>query len=442
MRKGRYLSALLLSAALLSACGEDRDSDNLQGSLRGQENIAVASEAEGNVGAGREIEITLWTFPVGNWGNPTTVGSLLTGFHRAHPDIHVSVEYLNYDDGDERIERAAGEGGLPDLIMEGPERLVANWGDKGMMVDISDLWESDTAGMIYENIKDACRHHNGSYYEFPVCMTAHCMAINYDMFREAGALPYIDEETHTWTAENFIKAVGALSDYGQEQAGVIYCENQSGDQGTRALINNLYGGTFTDEGHNFYTVDSEENRRALQMLFDLEGIVYDASMTAAEAIAAFCRGEAAMCFCWNGSIEIQQTINNPELDFEVFPMAFPAESGQPQLQGGIWGFGIFDSGEPERIEAAKTFIRYITEEDSVYRNAVISSSYWPVRDMGNIYVNDLLMTEYSLFMQYMGDYYQVTPGWAEARLAWCELLREVGGGANVEDALKNFSAAE
>ena len=30
----------------------------------------------------QETEISLWTFPVGNWGNPTTVSGLLTSFHK------------------------------------------------------------------------------------------------------------------------------------------------------------------------------------------------------------------------------------------------------------------------------------------------------------------------------------------------------------------------
>jgi len=36
-------------------------------------------------------------------------------------------------------------------------------------------------------------------------------------------------------------------------------------------------------------------------------------------------------------------------------MAFPTESGDPKLCGGIWGFGIFDNGDEAKIEAAKTF---------------------------------------------------------------------------------------
>ena len=225
-------------------------------------------------------------------------------------------------------------------------------------------------------------------------------------------------------------------------AGVIYCKNQSGDQGTRALVNNLYGGSFTDAEHTFYTVDSAENKKALQLLYDLEGITIEPSYTSSDAIDLFCKKETAMCFCWNVSMEVQQTINHPELDFEVFPMAFPTSEDTPKLQGGIWGFGIFDNGSEERIAAAKTFIRYMAENDIPYTRAVRASSYWPVRDMGNIYENDMLMTEYSIFMPYMGDYYQITPEWSEARTAWWQLLAKIGAGTDVSEAVKDFPLPE
>lgn len=431
MKKRCVLIGILLSAVLLSSCGTTIPS------------VEPESESEG----AQTMELTLWTFPIGNWGNPTAVASMLSAFHKDYPGIHVNVEYLSYDSGDDKISQAAANGTLPDLVMEGPERLVANWGEKGWMVDLSDLWESETAGEIYDNIREACHYRNGAYYEFPICMSAHCMAINYDMFREADALCYIDEETHTWSTENFIKAVEALHTYADAReenisAGIVYCKNQSGDQGTRALVNNLYGGTFTDAAHTVYTVDSEENKKALQLLYDLEGIDFEPSATSGDAIDLFCRKETAMCFCWNGALEVQQTINHPELDFEVFPMAFPTDQDAPRLQGGIWGLGIFDTGDQERIAAAKTFIRYMTENDVPYTRAVRASSYWPVRDMGNLYENDRLMTEYSIFMPYMGDYYQITPEWSTARTAWWQLLAKIGEGADVSEAVRGFPEAD
>lgn len=145
-----------------------------------------------------------------------------------------------------------------------------------------------------------------------------------------------------------------------------------------------------------------------------------------------------MCFCWNASIQIQQTINDPNFDFDVFPMAFPTDEGAPELQCGIWGFGIFNNDSDERIEAAKTFIRYITENDAPYTRAVLASSYWPVRDMDDIYENDMLMTEYSIFTPYIGDYYQTIPGWTQARAAWWLMLAKIGDGTDVSEAVKVF----
>ncbi len=423
MKKIIASSVALLAAVALTACGEEV----------GPTPDQVTEEPYG------ETEITLWTFQVGNWGNLTAVTGLITSFHKEHPEIHVNVECLDYDTGDQRIRDAVAEGTAPDLVFEGPERLGGDWGDQGLLADLTDLWEEDYASEIYENIRKACQHSNGEYYEFPVCMTAHCMAINYDLFQEAGALEYIDQETHTWSTEDFVHAVQALRAYGQERVGVLYCKNQSGDQGTRALVNNLYGGTFADESHSMYTIDGQENSLALKLLRDLEGIAFEPDTTSAEEIAQFCRGDLAMAFCWNASLEIAQIVNNPELDFEVFPMAFPVSEGEPRLQGGIWGFGIFDNGDEERVEAAKTFIRYMTENEDSYRRAVLTSTFWPVREMPEIYENDLLMTEYSIFMQYMGDYYQVTPGWAAAREGWWKMLQKIAGGEDVDTALREYA---
>lgn len=423
MKKLIFMCAALFTAACLSACSRDTVTEQIQ------------PKAE----AGSETELSFWTFPVGNWGNPTAVSSLIAGFHKEHPEIHVTVECVDYNSGDKKIQEAVSQGKAPDLVFEGPERLVAGWGNEGLLADLSDLWESDAAGEIYENIRKACQHTNGAYYEYPVCMTAHCMAVNYDLFKKAGALKYIDEETHTWTTKDFIKAVNALKAYGHEQAGAVYCCGQSGDQGTRALVNNLYGGTFTDEAHSVYTADSEENIKALVLLKKLKGITFEPDMTAADEIASFCSGELAMTFCWNASIEITQTVSHPELDFEIFPMAFPSADGRPSLQGGIWGFGIFDNGDEKRAEAAKTFIRYMTQNDDKYKRAVLTSFYWPVRELKHIYENDDLMTEYSMFMQYMGDYYQVTPGWDEARKGWWKMLQKAGNGENIPEAVHEFA---
>ena len=149
--------------------------------------------------------------------------------------------------------------------MEGPERLVANWGKKGVMAPLNDLWTDDAKKDIYASVESACRNDAGDYYEYPLCMTAHCMAVNMTKVKEVGADQYIDTDKHTWSTDGFLKTVDALYNGGYENVAAIYCSGQGGDQGTRAIINNMYGGTFTDAEHTKYTADSPENIKAIQL---------------------------------------------------------------------------------------------------------------------------------------------------------------------------------
>ncbi|MGN1314034.1 MAG: ABC transporter substrate-binding protein [Lachnospiraceae bacterium] len=434
----KKLIALLLVGAMslsLVACGGNTSEPAADTSAAVESEAAVeAGTEEATVGSDLAADITLWTYPVGNWGDAASVEALIAGFNEVYPNINVTVELLDYTNGDDQVNTAIEGGQAPDLIFEGPERLVANWGAKGLMVDLSDIWANDVSSQIYASIEAACKDASGAYYEYPVCMTAHTMAINYDLFEAADALQYIDEETHTWTTEGFQKAVEALVAYGHKNVGAVFCAGQGGDQGTRALVNNLYGGTFTNAEHTEYTANSEENVKALELLKSMEGINFDSSIVGGDEIALFCNGTLAMAFCWNVA---QEKANADAVDFDIFPMAFPSE-GTPALQGGIWGFGLFDNGDADRIAASKCFIEYITSDDAVYTEAVKTSTYWPVRDIEGIYDGDDIMTEYGMFMQYMGDYYQVTSGWAEARTAWWNMLQQVGAGTDVSAAVEEF----
>ncbi len=448
--KYRKILAMALSCVMafsLAACGsnsggnaEQKEDTNQTDDSKSDGDDAADDAADGEEEGGSSsgaTDITLWTYPIGNWGDSATVEGLISNFSKAYPDINVTVEYLDYTNGDDQINTAIEGGKAPDLVMEGPERLVANWGAKGLMVDLSDLWTDEAKEAIYDSVESACQNNDGVFYEYPLCMTAHTMAINRDVFEAADALQYLDEEKGTWTTEGFQKAVEAVAASGQAQVGAVFCGGQGGDQGTRALINNLYGGTFTNPEHSEYTANSEENVKALELLKGMEGINFDASIQGGDEVNLFSNGTLAMAFCWN----VSQEKNNAEtITFDVLPMAFPTESGDPKLCGGIWGFGIFDNGDAAKIDAAKKFIDFMANDEAQVVESVKASSYWPVKDLGNIYEGDDLMTEYSKFIPFMGDYYQVVGGWAEARTAWWNMLQQIGTGTDVKTAVDEFVA--
>ena len=443
----KQVSAILaasMAASMLVACGGSTSSAAT--STAPAESTSTASSeaapAESTADAGQAADITLWTYPIGKWGDSESVDALLADFNAQYPDIHVTVEYLDYTNGDDQVNTAIEGGSAPDIVMEGPERLVANWGAKGLMADLSDLWTDDQKADISASVEAACKDSSGAYYEFPLCMTAHCMAINKTVFEAAGAMQYVDAENHTWTTDNFLKAVQAVYDSGKTDVGAIYCSGQGGDQGTRAIINNMYGGTFTDAAHTKYTADSAENIKAIQTLHDTKGINFDASINGGEEITLFRNGTLQMAFCWNIAQQLNTDNNDAGLTNsgdEIFPMAFPTASGDPKLCGGIWGFGIFNNGDDAKIEAAKTFIDFIAADPDQVGASVLASTYFPVRaSVGDIYADNEIMSEYSKFMNYLGDYYQITPGWATARTEWWNMLQRVGTGEDVTTAVKTF----
>ena len=206
----KQVSAILaasMAASMLVACGGSTSSAAT--STAPAESTSTASSeaapAESTADAGQAADITLWTYPIGKWGDSESVDALLADFNAQYPDIHVTVEYLDYTNGDDQVNTAIEGGSAPDIVMEGPERLVANWGAKGLMADLSDLWTDDQKADISASVEAACKDSSGAYYEFPLCMTAHCMAINKTVFEAAGAMQYVDAENHTWTTDNFLK---------------------------------------------------------------------------------------------------------------------------------------------------------------------------------------------------------------------------------------------
>lgn len=435
--------ALALAMAMtlgLTACGPKTQGGSSSSASNGSQSASTPADG---------TEISLWTYPIGNWGKETEVKKLTDAF-AAETGINVKVEYLAYADGDDKVNTAIAGKNTPDLIMEGPERLVANWGKNGYMVDLSDMLDDTDKAEISEAALNACTTADGQVYEYPLVMTAHCMAVNLDAFKEAGADQYLDLENHTWTTENYFKAIEALNAKFGDTVTAVYCAGQGGDQGTRALINNLYGGTFTTPDHSAYTWDDANNIKAIEQLKNTKGVAFDASLQGGDEIDLFYKGILKMANCWNIAQQLNPnaadtgaglTVDGQEIAF----MSFPSETGTSALQGGIWGFGIFDNGDQAKIDAAKQFIKYMADSAHTV-DAVKTANYFSVRsaaegtDLSAIWADNEIMNEYQVLMPQLGDYYQVTKGWAAARTEWWNMLQEVGKGDDIATAIANHLA--
>ena len=395
----------------------------------------AATEAAAPAAPAVASEITLWTYPVGSWGDQATVDALMADFEAA-TGIKVVVEYVDYQTGDDKVNTAIEGGVAPDLILEGPERLVANWGAKGMMEDISDLFDDTAKANLTSGSQLDCFLGDAAY-EYPLCVSAFCMAINKTVFEAAGAMQYIDEETHTWkSVQAFIDAIDAVYAYTGKQVGAVYCGGQGGDQGTRELVKHLKGGDMTNPEHTEYLWNQPENIEALTFLANWDAVEFDPSIVAGDEIALFYNGTLNVAFCWN--VAQQQNPNTANTGAgltangdEILYMAFPADTTEEiRLGAQNYGFGIFAGKDEAKVAAAKEFIKYFCSGDGAAA-AVRAAGFFPAdTTVTGVYEGhemEAILEEYNATMiPLAADYYQVTTGWAEARTNWWNMLQEVG----------------
>ncbi len=405
--------------------------------------LPMASLAE------EKVDITLWTYPIGNWTNAETVDAIIANFNAVYPNISVTVQYLDYQSGDDQVTSAIEAGTTPDIIMEGPERLVTNWGAAGKMLDLSDLWTEEALADISatsEAVVAACKGVDGKYYEYPLCMTTHCMVIDRAAFEAADALQYLDEETRTWTTDGFVSALRALTEAGFYPTGIVYCGGQGGDQGTRALVNNLYSDYFVTEDGSSYNANSANNVKALELLQSMVAdgsLSANASFQASDELQAFANQTCAVTFCWNYSNYGQYA---SQTQFTPYAVAFPSDDGEPELEmAGPYGFCVFDNGDDARAEAAKTFIKFICDDPETGVLAAQTTGFFPVHaDWGDIYADAEdadIRAPFSLMGNYVGRYYNLTGGWTEQRALWWPLLTDIMlNGADVQTAADEYVA--
>ena len=436
--KLKRILALAMAAAMalsITACGG------------GDESTPSGSQPSGSQpSGGGAVTLTVASFNIGGFTDSAAWEPIIEAFNAQNPDVTIEILPVTYQDGDQQLANLIAGGNAPDIVFEGPERIIGNYANEGLLVDLSDLWEGVTD--IPESISSVSQL-DGTYYMYPLSVAAHCMAINYEVFEAAGALQYIDEETRTWTTDDFVAACEALKaamDAGtitMAETGIIYCGAQGGDQGTRALVNNLYSDYYVTEDGSSYNANSANNVKALELL---QGMVDEGTMgvstsyAAADELQAFANGTCAMTFCWNYSNYTQYA---EQAQFTPFAMAFPSDDGVPELEmAGPYGLCVFNNGDQAKIDAAKEFVKFVCDDQTAGVEAVKTTGFFPAHEgWGDIYEGDETRAPFSLMSEYLGRYYSLTPGWVAQRALWWPMLQAImGTGADVQTAADDYVA--
>lgn len=359
------------------------------------------------------IVLTLWVYGEGQWGDKAAVNELVTDYIATlgtATDLTVEVKMLDEDDQAALAAAIEARQG-PDLLVGTVSQIQHARRCGAETVDLTGC-----ARGVYDAVKDACTD-GGALFAAPLAMDVTAMAVNYELLRNVGALQYIDEAHHTWTTEGFISAVKAITAAGQVSSTVaLYCGGQNGDQGTRALVTNLYGGSVTNETHDRYVLNEQPTLDALTLLQGLKGVLFDDKIVGSDENVLFAQKQVAMTLCWNSRQE------QPE-GFTAFPMAYPTDQENAIFPGEVWAVAAFDKGDEAAAEAAKALVQYLTDTEAE-RCAAMTGRY-PVRAGGG--EEDI----WTAFTAHMAPYEQDAPGWAIARSEWWQLLQRIGDGGDV-----------
>ena len=393
----------------------------------------------------QSVEITWWAFPTFATIDETSgkyEQSLIDAFQEANPDITVKLEMIDFQSGPEKIVTAIEGGTAPDVLFDAPGRII-DYGKSGKLAPLNDLFTDEfKADVNNENIIAACSD-GENYYMYPISTAPFLMAVNKTVLEKEGLIDMINTEgERLWTTDEFTALNTALADKGYMNS-IVFCQNQGGDQGTRAYIMNLFSAQMVNPELTEWTINSEAGIKALQYTVDevaagrlTDGITYNGG----GAIEQFVAGTVTGSLLWSPGLAKNNAEAIKASGFEAIALPLPSDDGTPELEYLVNGFAVFNNGDEAKIAAAKKFITFLTDDPTYGPQNVLATNSFPVRSsFGDLYPGDEDMAFYASMTKYYGTYYNTIDGFAAMRPAWWSNLQAaLTGEKTAEQAMNDF----
>ncbi len=431
IRKALAIALALCMVLALSACGGQADSNSTPPA---NENTQPAESQDQGGEPTAEVELLWWvppTFIQDDGDQPGTYEQKLADeFNASHPGITVRVETIDFTTAGDKITTAIESDTAADVLFDAPGRII-EYGKNGKLVDLGDMFTADfIADVGNDDLLTSCQG-NGTYYMYPISASPFYMAINEKMWTDSGAMEFVNlEGDRSWTTDDFEKAIEKLHAAGYNP-GVLFCSGQGGDQGTRAFIANLYSGSVADGKE--YTFNSEPMIKGLtkaQEWLDKGWLGNGVQYNGGGSIELFVAGTTSWEFCWGTSAAGNNAAAMAENGVTPISLPFPSEDGKPVLEYLVNGFCVFDNGDEAKAEAAKTFIKWLCDNEE---NVTRTGAFPVMQSMGNLYPGDAEKELLIEFTKMYGPYYNTMDGFANMRAEWFDMLQKITGGGDVTE---------
>ncbi len=396
-------------------------------------------------------EIEFWGFP--NFTSESGIAGdfereLIAAFERENPSIKVNYTALSFADGEAKIEEAVKAGKMPDITYDAPGRILA-WANRGLLAPLDDALATEksyiTAGLLSVSAGADRRT-----YMYPMHEAPFSMAFNKEMLEDLGCiqlLPY-KRKDRRWTLAEYEALLAALKERlpTGKTPGVFYYQTQGGDQGTRAFLMNLYGGVrLLSNDYSRYTFNTPQAVKNVEWTLQAmrNGLLLNgSSLTSNDAIQMFVDARAAHTILYSPQLnriyDGKRKYNGR--DFTPIYMPFPNDTEAPLLEFIAGGACVFNTGDANRIKAAKRFLQFAATDEIWATRLVAATGGFPASSKIEIETTDAEFLYNSVLQKFFGQYYNNLTGFSEMRACWNTALKDAAAGKDVQNTLDRFVA--
>lgn len=391
-----------------------------------------------------EVTIEFWNFP--NFISSQTFDEeLIAAFEAKNPGIKVKLQKLSFNDGPAQINSAIVSKTAPDVIYDAPGRIM-DWAAQGVLADLNDIMGESIVANIPKAMLDPITT-DGKYYMYPINTAPFLMAFNRNMLEEADLLKMLplDRPGRTWNMVEYEALLTAIKQkIPNVQPTMFYAKSQAGDQGTRAYIANLYGSEIINNTLTAYMINNPAGVEALTWVIGAikKGIIGPGgeSLVANDVIDMYVQGTSASSILYSPGLLVQNQQRAKD-GFKTVFMPYPNNTGDPRLEILLGGPCVFDNGDPKKLDAAKKFVEFMTQDPEWSKKVVVATgSFACNQSMKDLYDDpEYKYLETMLAPQYIATYYNNVKGFVEMRTYWFAALQQaMTGQTTPKKALDTF----
>jgi multiple sugar transport system substrate-binding protein len=346
---------------------------------------AACTSGGGDSGAGGEsssnagpVELVMWQGytpppPVNEAYEYTSLSGLVDEFNKAHPDIHVTVRYVNSDFALQKLTVALQGNEQPDISYQYGSNM-AQVATTPKVVDLTDRVNGD-ADFNWEDFFPAERAAatvDGRVLGIPALVDNLAVVYNKDLFAQAG----LDEPTPDWTWDDLEHAATTLTDTANKQFGLAF--PMDGSETTVWQFEAMLweaGGDILNSDNTQAVFNSEAGVKALttlQRLANAGALYEDFHPDAGKMEELFNSGNVGMII--TGPWDLASF---PDVDYGVQIMPSFDDPTNHQSIAGPDNWVIFDNG-PEHVDAAWEFLSWFTAPEQLARDSM-ATGHLPTR---------------------------------------------------------------